>query len=272
MGKNLQSGNLVMRDEKVAFYEIPGQSAFTRMEGFTSMGTSKSATEHNRKYVDERSSRTDTVGYEESISYSFDRYDGNEVQDDIVTITDEEKVGKQATRRIIQVDMKTLSEDGKTANARMRSYSVVPDSNGDDANVLTYSGNFKNNGEWENVTITSGDEWQTARLTSSTVRPTLKTLSASYASAEIALTPKFSAGTTSYTLPSGTTSVEITAEAATAGCSVLVSCNGKSYIPNGTNYKTGAFTGLKSGDHITITVDDKTGGNYSYNTYDIKIS
>ena len=62
MGKNLQNGNLVMRDEKVAFYEIPGQYAFVRMEGFTSMGTSKSATEHSRKYVDERSSRTGLRG------------------------------------------------------------------------------------------------------------------------------------------------------------------------------------------------------------------
>ena len=164
MGKTLQNGDLVMRDEKVAFYEIPGQYAFIRMEGFTSMSTSKSATEHSRKYVDERSTRSDVVGYEESISYSFDRYDGNAVQDDIVTITDEEKVGKQATRRIIQVDMKTLSEDGTTASGRMRSYSVVPDSNGDDANVLTYSGNLKNNGEWENVTVTSSDDWQTCAL------------------------------------------------------------------------------------------------------------
>lgn len=71
MGKTLQNGDLVMRDEKVAFYEIPGQYAFIRMEGFTSMSTSKSATEHSRKYVDERSARSDVVGYEESISIAL---------------------------------------------------------------------------------------------------------------------------------------------------------------------------------------------------------
>ena len=230
MGKTLQNGNLVMRDEKVAFYEIPGQYAFVRMEGFTSMSTSKSATEHSRKYVDERSSRTDTVGYEESISYSFDRYDGNAVQDDIVTITDEEKVGKQATRRIIQVDMKTLSEDGTTASGRMRSYSVVPDGSGDDANVLTYSGNLKNNGEWENVSVTSSDDWQTVKLSTSTTKPKLKTLAVESGGRTVTLTPAFNAGTMSYTIPAGTATAIVEAAAENASLTVVVSCKGESYV------------------------------------------
>ena len=269
MGKTLQNGNLVMRDEKVAFYEIPGQYAFVRMEGFTSMSTSKSATEHSRKYVDERSSRTDTVGYEESIAYSFDRYDGNAVQDDIVTITDEEKVGKQATRRIIQVDMKTLSEDGTTASGRMRSYSVVPDGSGDDANVLTYSGNLKNNGEWENVSVTSNDDWQTVKLSTSAAKPKLKTLAVESAGKTVALTPAFVAGTMSYTIPAGTTTAIVEATAENASLTVVVSCNGESYVTSNTvSGKTNQFNGLKSGDHITITVTD----GISTSTYKIKVS
>ncbi|WP_295219832.1 cadherin-like beta sandwich domain-containing protein [Ruminococcus sp.] len=272
MGKNLQNGNLVMRDEKVAFYEVPEQYAFVRMEGFTSMSTSKSATEHSRKYVDERSSRTDTVGYEESISYSFDRYDGNAVQDDIVTITDEEKVGKQATRRIIQVDMKTLSEDGTTASGRMRSYSVVPDGSGDDANVLTYSGNLKNNGEWENVTVTSSDDWQTAKLSTSAVKPKLKSLAVESGGSVVNLTPTFSAGTTSYTIPSGTATAIVEAVAENTSLTVIVSCNGESYITNTVpNHRTNQFNNLKSGDYITITVTDGSGGKGT-STYKIKVS
>lgn len=269
MGKTLQNGNLVMRDEKVAFYEIPGQYAFVRMEGFTSMSTSKSATEHGRKYVDERSSRTDTVGYEESISYSFDRYDGNAVQDDIVTITDEEKVGKQATRRIIQVDMKTLSDDGTTASGRMRSYSVVPDGSGDDANVLTYSGNLKNNGEWENVSVTSSDDWQTVKLSTSTTKPKLKTLAVESGGKTVTLTPAFNAGTMSYTIPAGTAVAIVEAAAENASLTVVVSCNGESYVTSNTvSGKTNQFNGLKSGDHITITVTD----GISTSTYKIKVS
>lgn len=269
MGKTLQNGNLVMRDEKVAFYEIPGQYAFVRMEGFTSMSTSKSATEHSRKYVDERSSRTDTVGYEESIAYSFDRYDGNAVQDDIVTITDEEKVGKQATRRIIQVDMKTLSEDGTTASGRMRSYSVVPDGSGDDANVLTYSGNLKNNGEWENVSVISSDDWQTVKLSTSATKPKLKTLAVESAGKTVALTPAFIAGTMSYTIPAGTTTAIVEATAENASLTVVVSCNGESYVTSNTvSGKTNQFNGLKSSDNITITVTD----GFNTSTYKIKVS
>lgn len=269
MGKNLQNGNLVMRDEKVAFYEIPGQYAFVRMEGFTSMSTSKSATEHSRKYVDERSSRTDTVGYEESISYSFDRYDGNAVQDDIVTITDEEKVGKQATRRIIQVDMKTLSEDGTTASGRMRSYSVVPDGSGDDSNVLTYSGNLKNNGEWENVSVTSSDDWQTVKLSTSAAKPKLKTLAVESGGNKVTMTPAFNANTMSYIIPAGTATAIVEADAENASLTVVVSCNGESYVTsNIANHKTNQFNGLKSGDYITITVTD----GFNTSTYKIKVS
>ena len=269
MGKTLQNGNLVMRDEKVAFYEIPGQYAFVRMEGFTSMSTSKSAREHSRKYVDERSSRTDTVGYEESISYSFDRYNGNAVQDDIVTITDDEKGGKEATRRIIQVDMKTLSEDGTTASGRMRSYSVVPDGSGDDANVLTYSGNLKNNGEWENVSVTSSDDWQTVKLSTSTTKPKLNTLSVESGGKTATLTPAFNAATMSHTIPAGTPTAIVEAAAENASLTVVVSCNGESYVTSNTvNHKTNQFSSLKSGDYITITVTD----GFNTSTYKIKVS
>ena len=268
MGKNLQNGNLVMRDEKRAFYEIPGKSAFMLMEGFSSLSTSKSATEHGTKYVDERSSRTFVVGYEESSSYTFDRYDGNEVQDDIVTITDEEKIGKEATRRIIQVDMKTLTANGTQATGRMRSYSVVPDSDGDDANVLTYSGTFKSNGEWETVTVTSYDDWQTITVKNASAFPTLLSLGVFSGSTSnaVPMTPTFSPTTTSYTVPA-TTSMHIEAVPEIDTYMVVAVYNGRTYSATNASHD---IINTSSGGSIAVVV---TGGtSQKTRTYTIKIS
>lgn len=49
MGKNLKNADLVLRTGKVAFYLVPGNSAYTRMEGFTSLSTSKNPTEYERQ-------------------------------------------------------------------------------------------------------------------------------------------------------------------------------------------------------------------------------
>lgn len=268
MGKKLQNGDLVMRDEKRAFYEIPGKSAFMLMEGFSSLSTSKSATEHNPKYVDERSSRTFVVGYEESSSYTFDRYDGNEVQDDIVSITDEEKIGKEATRRIIQVDMKTLNARGTQATGRMRSYSVVPDSDGDDANVLTYSGTFKSNGDWETVTVTSYDDWQTLTVTNVSAFPTLTSLGvfSGSSSTPITMTPEFSPTKTSYTIPA-TSSLHIEAVPEIDTYMVVAVYNGKTYLATNSSYNT---INTSAGGYIAVIV---TGGSsVKTQTYTIKIS
>lgn len=268
MGKNLQNGDLVMRDEKRAYYEIPGKSAFMLMEGFSSLSTSKSATEHNTKYVDERSNRTFVVGYEESSSYTFDRYDGNEVQDDIVTITDEEKIGKEATRRIIQVDMKTVNANGTQATGRMRSYSVVPDSDGDDANVLTYSGTFKSNGEWETVTVTSYDDWQTITVKNVSAKPTLTSLGvfSGSTSTSIAMSPTFSPTTTSYTIPA-TTSLHIEAKPDVDTYMVAAVYNGKTYSAS-----SGSYDVINTSDGGSIAVMVTGGSSAKTQTYTIKIS
>lgn len=164
MGKGINNESLVTREKKVAFLQVGTDGKYVRMEGFTSVSTSKSAQEHNRKYVDESSSRTDIVAYEESISYAFDRYKGNEVQQKLIEITDQEKLGADAIVKIVQVDMTTATEAGTTATGRMRQYAVVPDSDGDDANVLTYSGTFKCNGDWTTCTATTDDDWQTVTI------------------------------------------------------------------------------------------------------------
>lgn len=158
MGKNLNYANLVTRPKKLAFYQTP-DGIYRRMEGFTDLSYSQNPKEYSRQYVDEEFERTDIVGYAPSISYSFDRYTGNKVLDDIVEITENEYIADLMKRKIVTVDL-TSSVSG-TGNAKMRDYAVIPDSNGDTTDCLTYSGNFKTKGALTDCIATSDDDWQT---------------------------------------------------------------------------------------------------------------
>ena len=162
MGKNLKYGNLVTRPKKLAFYGIPNKS-YQRMEGFTDLGYSQNPKEYSRQYVDEEFERTDIVGYAPSISYAFDRYTNNEVLADIVKITENEYIGDLMKRTIVTVDL--ASGTATTAPAKMRDYAVIPDTNGDTTDCLTYSGNFKAKGLLIDCIATSNDDWQTIIVT-----------------------------------------------------------------------------------------------------------
>ena len=151
MGKNLRYGNLVTRPKKLAFRQLTNGS-FQRMEGFTDLSYSQNPKEYSRQYVDEEFERTDIVGYAPSISYSFDRYTGNGVLTDIVKITENEYIGDLMKRTIVTVD---LSDGGLACPAKMRDYAVIPDTNGDTTDCLTYSGNFKAKGLLIDCTATS---------------------------------------------------------------------------------------------------------------------
>lgn len=166
MGKNLNKSKLVPRTGKMAFYQPPESDVFIRMEGFTDLSNSKNTKEYTRHYVDEDSDRTDTTGYAASTAYAFDMYDDNAVLDDIVKIHEDELVGNDAVRPIIQVDMTTVKDSGgkKTATGRMRDYAVVPDADGGSTDALTYSGTFKARGELEEVTVESEDDFQTVTI------------------------------------------------------------------------------------------------------------
>lgn len=150
--------DIVKRSGKVAFYQVPDSESYTRMQGFTSLSVSKNPEEYNRKYVDENSKRTDTVGYDTSMSFTFDLVRDNAVHEDITSIINNELTGADAVRSIVVVDT-------KTNEARMRNYTVVADSEGDDENVYTYSGTFKANGEQVIGTATISDDGMTATFT-----------------------------------------------------------------------------------------------------------
>lgn len=133
------------------------------MHGFTDMGKSANPSEYSRRYVDERTERSDVTGYAPEIGYGFDQTKGDKVQQVIVDITDDELTGKKVT--IVTVD---FSQEGATANtyvARKREYSVIPDSDGDSTDAYTYSGSFKAAGDIVKGTASSTDNWETCSFT-----------------------------------------------------------------------------------------------------------
>lgn len=141
---------LVKRSRKVAFMNVSTTviANFLRMTKFTEISKSKNPTEYSRTYVDEDGEVTDVTGYSEEISYNFDLHVGNLVHQKIVDITDNEKTGADALVQILQVDFTKPLGDGY--EARLRTYSVVPDAEGDSTDAYTYSGAFRKN---SNMTI-----------------------------------------------------------------------------------------------------------------------
>lgn len=141
---------LVKRSRKVAFMNVSTTAIanFLRMTKFTEISKSKNPTEYSRTYVDEDGEVTDVTGYSEEISYNFDLHIGNLVHEKIVDITDNEKTGADALVQILQVDF--TKPVGKGYEARLRTYSVVPDAEGDSTDAYTYSGSFRKN---SNMTV-----------------------------------------------------------------------------------------------------------------------
>ena len=156
---------LVKRNGKVAYMDISTTSVanFQRMRKFTEISKSKNATEYSRTYVDEDGEVTDVTGYSEEISYAFDLYKGNLVHQRIVDITDNEKTGNDALVKILTVDFSKPSGSGY--EARLRTYSVVPDAEGDSTDAYTYSGAFRKNSGFTIGIATIMDDGMTATFT-----------------------------------------------------------------------------------------------------------
>ncbi|MBR0483939.1 MAG: hypothetical protein IJJ69_04065 [Oscillospiraceae bacterium] len=155
---------LVPRHHILAFYGVPdtsGNVTFYRMQYFTNLGKNKNPNKYTRKYVDEKSSRSDVTSYAETNSYTFDRYRGNAVHEDIISISDRELVGTDAVRTCFWVDI-------DTNKAVKRDYAVIPDSEASDANTYTHSGSLEASGEPVFGTATSSDNWLTATFTEDT--------------------------------------------------------------------------------------------------------
>ena len=115
-------------------------------EGFTDMTESKNPIEYSRKYIHEKSERTDVTGYSPSLSYSMDYYSDDPVAAEIRAVTDDELVGSDAQREVILVDLFDGDEtNGYTAYKRM--YAIIPDGKGSGTDALIYTGNMNAAGE-----------------------------------------------------------------------------------------------------------------------------
>ena len=159
---------MIKRSEKVAFLSVGTGEAkkYMRMTDFTELSISKNPQEYTRKYVDEDKERTSVTGYAVSMSYKFDYDPANEVHKTLCDIIDKELTGDAAVVSIVQVDLSSPASDGGSSfNATMRNFTVVPASEGDDANTYTYGGAFKIYGDTVFGTATTKDEWQTAEFT-----------------------------------------------------------------------------------------------------------
>ena len=149
------------RHEILAFYEVSYASegstikSFKRMTKFTQLTQNKNPIEYSRQYVDEAYQFSDVVGYAPTIDYAFDAHTDNDVQDDIIKITNKEALGDDAVRRILIVDTLTME-------AVCREFSVIPSTEGDNANIYTYSGSFKARSAPGFGTASSQDGWRTA--------------------------------------------------------------------------------------------------------------
>lgn len=159
------SEELVKRNGKVAYMDVSTTKVanFQRMRKFTEISKSKNATEYSRTYVDEDGEVTDVTGYSEEISYAFDLYKGNLVHQKIVDITDNEKTGNDALVKILTIDFSKSVESG--FEARLRTYSVVPDAEGDNTDAYTYSGAFRKNSGFTIGVATISKDGLTATFT-----------------------------------------------------------------------------------------------------------
>ena len=160
MAEASNKAKLVGRHKRVAFMKTD-ETTYTRMTSFTSLGDSKEAKEYSRQYVDEQTERTDVVGYAAGISYEFDRHTNTPVHTKLATIADDEIVGTDAQVEIVVVDLFGDDATDTTAPARLRTYSVIPDSSGDSTDALTYSGDLKAASEIVKGTATTTDGWKT---------------------------------------------------------------------------------------------------------------
>lgn len=132
---------LVTRDQFESYISI--NDAFELIgDGFTTLKESKNPKEYTRKYVNMKTEKTDVIGYSPSIEYTLDVYSNSPVVEDFVTIADEEKIGNDAIRTIVNVNKWKADADGK-CYAVKRDYAIIPSDKGDGTDALIYSGTMK---------------------------------------------------------------------------------------------------------------------------------
>lgn len=157
-------GKLYNRADIVNFMKnADSANTYARMTGFTESGKSLNSSTYERRYVDEKTQRKDVTGYATEIAYNFDRMTDNTVQDVIVEVHDKELTGK-----IVEIVTVNFNEEATTAGtykAKKRSYSIIPDADGDGTDAYQYSGTFAAQGDIIEGIASTTDNWQSATFT-----------------------------------------------------------------------------------------------------------
>lgn len=258
MGKLLNNSDLVMRTGKLAFYKCLGESFYRRMEGFTELSNSKGTKEYTRQYIDEDFERTDVSGYSPEKSYAFDRYKHNAVLDDIIYITENELIGQAMVRQILVLDMTTETFDGvyRKAKGKVRHWAVVPDTDGDTTDCMTYSGTFKCRGEMTDVIATSTDNWQTvSNIVVDEDETALIDISIKDDTAIEVFAKSTTTANENMVCNIAGSSVSITASATKKGATIVISRNGgSSYSGINTVSYTESLQGMTIGSNMEFVV------------------
>lgn len=159
--------SIIRRSRRVAFMDTDKAGStpkYERMTDFSTFSGAKNPKEYTRQYVDESSERSDVTGYSPSISYSFDRHTETPVHDRIASIHDDELLGSDACVDIVVVDLFEKSEDGQL-KAKKRTYSVIPNVDGDGTDALVYSGTLRAASDFVDGTATISEDGKIATFT-----------------------------------------------------------------------------------------------------------
>ena len=187
------SNELIMRYQFESYMKCSDSAFHLIGEGFTAFPLALNPKEYTRKYINDKTERSDVIGYAPSVSYSCDHIKGDPCVQEIVNITRNELVGNDTHREIVNVDCwdeveiytktsdvalgagKTYyTKDGNTytavaepnvANigsyyeksieyaATKRVYSVIPGNKADGTDALIYTGTMKAESDLVNGTF-----------------------------------------------------------------------------------------------------------------------
>ncbi len=139
------TNDLVLRCQLESYMECgTGDSKTFELigEGFTAFPIALNPKEYTRKYVHQKTEKSDVIGYSPSISYSCDHISSDPVVKEIVAITDGELLGSATQRRVVTVNAWEEDSTG-VCPAYVRTYSIIPAGKGDGTDALVYTGTMK---------------------------------------------------------------------------------------------------------------------------------
>jgi hypothetical protein len=137
-----EANELIMRYQFESYMKCQ-DSAFNLIgEGFTAFPLAMNPKEYTRKYINDKTERSDVIGYATSVGYSCDCIKGDPCVQEIVDITNNEVVGNDTHREIVNVDCWDEVSSGEF-RATKRTYAIIPGNKGDGTDALIYTGTMK---------------------------------------------------------------------------------------------------------------------------------